>query len=71
MRVVTVAGCEQGAPPLLAIADYDEALMLARRGGPRDADRARPLLSAAVRQFGQLGMTGWTRRAEELSARLA
>jgi hypothetical protein len=53
-----------------AIADYDEALMYVRRNEPGDLDRARPLLSAARHQFGEIGMTGWLRRAEELSLRL-
>jgi hypothetical protein len=62
---------EQGARPLRAIVDYDEALMYARRGAPGDGERARPLLDAALRQFRTLGMPGWIRRAEALSARLA
>ena len=62
-RVLT----DQGARPLLAIADYDEALMFLRRGRPHDADRAGPLLDAARRQFEHLGMTGWSLRAEELN----
>ena len=57
---------EQGARPLRAIVDYDEALMYARRGAPGDAERARPLLDAALRQFRSLGMPGWIRRAEAL-----
>src|SRR5262249_17510094 len=57
---------EQGARPLRAIVDYDEALMYARRGAPGDAERARPLLDAALRQFRTLGMPGWIRRAEAL-----
>jgi predicted ATPase/class 3 adenylate cyclase len=61
-RVLT----DQGARPLLAIADYDEALMFLRRGEPDDGDRARPLLEAARRQFEEIGMTGWLARAEEL-----
>jgi class 3 adenylate cyclase/tetratricopeptide (TPR) repeat protein len=61
---------EQGARPLLAIADYDEALMYLRRSGAGDADSARPLLDAACRQFEAIGMTGWMRRAEEVSKRL-
>ncbi len=65
-RVLT----EQGARPLLAIADHDEALMLLRRGEPGDVGRARPLLELAHRQFGVMGMTGWIRRAEELGRRL-
>jgi tetratricopeptide (TPR) repeat protein len=57
---------EQGARPLRAIVDYDEALMYARRGAPGDPERARPLLDAALRQFRSLGMPGWIRRAEAL-----
>jgi class 3 adenylate cyclase/tetratricopeptide (TPR) repeat protein len=53
----------QGARPLLAIADLDEAAMEARLDGPR----ARPLLDSARREFAAIGMTGWLRRAEELS----
>jgi tetratricopeptide (TPR) repeat protein len=57
---------EQGARPLRAIVDYDEALMYARRGAPGDSERARPLVDAALRQFRTLGMPGWIRRAEAL-----
>lgn len=56
---------EQGARPLLAIADFDEALMRARRG---DHPGARPLLASAAGQFQRIGMTGWLRRAEQLTA---
>ena len=55
---------EQGARPLRAIADYDEALMYLRRGEPGDRARARPLLTVALLQFNALGMRGWTRAAE-------
>jgi DNA-binding SARP family transcriptional activator len=51
----------QGARPLRAIVDFDEALMH-RRAGQTGA--ARPLLDAAVDQFARLGMTGWLRRAK-------
>jgi hypothetical protein len=57
---------EQGARPLRAIVDYDEALMYARRGGSGDAARALPLLEAALEQFRTLGMPGWIRRTEAL-----
>jgi tetratricopeptide (TPR) repeat protein len=65
-RVLT----EQEARPLLAIADYDESLMYARRKEPGDIERARPLLDAARAQFETIGMTGWLRRAGELADRL-
>jgi len=60
----------QGARPLLAICDHDEALMYARRGAAGDSDRARSLLAAARRRFIDLGMTGWVGRADELTVRL-
>lgn len=50
----------QGARPLRAIVDFDEALMHQRAGQP---DTARPLLEAAVDQFTWLAMSGWLRRA--------
>ena len=59
---------EQGARPLRAIVDYDEALMYARRGADGDRERAQPLLEAALAQFRILGMRGWIRRAEHLLA---
>jgi tetratricopeptide (TPR) repeat protein len=62
---------EQGARPLLAIVDYDQALMYCRRGEPRDPDRGKPLLDAARHQFETIGMSGWIRRADELRGRLS
>ncbi len=59
---------EQGARPLRAITDYDEALMYLRRAEPGDRNRATPLLEVASEQFRNIGMTGWIRRAEEASA---
>ena len=56
---------EQGARPLRAISDYDEALMYLRRAAPGDVERAQPFLAAASRQFEALGMTGWIRRAQQ------
>ena len=61
---------EARARPVLAICDHDEALMYARRAGPGDTERARPLLEAATAQFETLGMTGWLRSAAELSSSL-
>jgi tetratricopeptide (TPR) repeat protein len=57
---------EQGARPLRALADYDEALMFVRRAAGGDRERALPLLDAALAQFREIGMTGWLRRGEEL-----
>ena len=57
---------EQGARPLRAIADLDEAVMHLRRNTHGDREQARPLLNAATTQFRMLGMTGWLRRAESL-----
>ncbi|MBI1813806.1 MAG: AAA family ATPase [Deltaproteobacteria bacterium] len=57
---------EQGARPLRAIVDYDEALMYARRAVAGDNERIRALRAAALARFRRLGMPGWARRAEAL-----
>jgi class 3 adenylate cyclase/tetratricopeptide (TPR) repeat protein len=57
---------EQGARPLRAITDFEEARMYARRAAPGDRERVLPLLDAAVRHFEAIGMPGWIRRAEAL-----
>lgn len=57
---------EQGARPLRAIVDYDQALMYARRAASGDRERSAPLLEAALVQFRAIGMPGWIRRAEHL-----
>jgi tetratricopeptide (TPR) repeat protein len=62
---------EQGARPLRALADHDEALMYARRGADGDRERALPLLDAALAQFREIGMTGWLRRGEDLRKQLS
>jgi hypothetical protein len=61
---------EEGSRPLRAVCDFDEALMFARRDAVGDADRARPLLAAARKQFEDIGMTGWLRRADDVEAQL-
>jgi tetratricopeptide (TPR) repeat protein len=61
---------EQGARPLRAITDYDEALMYARRNAAGDRERALPLVDAATQQFTEIGMPGWTRKAQELRTTL-
>jgi tetratricopeptide (TPR) repeat protein len=62
---------EQGARPLRAIVDFDEALMYARRAGDGDRERAIPLIDAALTQFQDIGMTGWVRRGEDLRKQLS
>jgi tetratricopeptide (TPR) repeat protein len=61
---------EQGARPLRAITDFDEAWMEVRRGGAGDRQRALALLDAARGPFESIGMPGWLRRAEELRQQL-
>jgi class 3 adenylate cyclase/tetratricopeptide (TPR) repeat protein len=56
---------EQGARPLRAIVDFDEALMYQRNSA--DVRRVQPLLKTATDQFKTLGMTGWLRRGESQS----
>jgi hypothetical protein len=58
---------EQGARPLRAVTDFDEAWMYLRRAARGDRERALPLLDAAVAQFESIGMPGWVRRAEEIA----
>jgi tetratricopeptide (TPR) repeat protein len=59
---------EQGAKPLRAMVDFDEALMYQRRAGRGDTARAVECWQRAVPQFEALGMTGWVRRVEALRA---
>jgi len=59
---------EQGARPLRAVADFDQALMYVRAGRP---GQARPALDAAATQFRRIGMTGWLRQAEQLALDLS
>jgi DNA-binding SARP family transcriptional activator len=51
----------QGARPLRAVVDHDEALMHLRAG---DRAAAEPFVEAAAAAFERLGMAGWTRRLE-------
>jgi hypothetical protein len=56
----------QGARPLRAVVDHDEALMHLRGGAPRTAA---PYAAAAHAEFERIGMTGWVRRlAREVRA---
>jgi hypothetical protein len=57
---------DQGARPLRAVVDHDEALMWLRAG---DAAAARPLVAAADAAFRELGMPGWSRRLARQSRR--
>lgn len=56
----------QGARPLRAVCDLDEARALLRRGGAGARERAGALLDSAAARFEALGMTGWLPRAEAL-----
>jgi len=60
----------QGARPVRAVVDFDEAQVRARRRATGDRELARGRLEVAHRQFSRLGMTGWLRRADELAHRL-
>jgi class 3 adenylate cyclase/tetratricopeptide (TPR) repeat protein len=62
---------EEGARPLRAVVDFEEALALARRRAPGDREQALGLLQAALERFEPLGMTGWVRRARELEDELS
>jgi hypothetical protein len=57
---------EQGARPLLAITDLNEAEMYLRSGMAADADPAAGLLARAIDAFEALGMPGWTSYAGTL-----
>ena len=59
---------EAGARPLRAIVDFDEGLMHHRLGAHGDGRLRAQLLDDAIRQFAELGMTGWLRRAHTLVA---
>ena len=61
---------EQGARPLRAITDFDEAWMDVRRGAAGNRERALALLDSARGPFESIGMPGWLRRADELRQRL-
>lgn len=58
----------QGARPLRAVVDHDEALMLVRAGDPAAAG---PVAEAAAAAFAELGMPGWFRRTGPLLAAVA
>src|SRR5262249_20637387 len=57
---------EQGARPLRAIVDLDEARMKLRRDAKGDRRHANLLRQSAREQFVRIGMTGWVRRADSL-----
>jgi hypothetical protein len=54
---------DEGARPLRAVVDFDEALMCRRRD---DRTRAASLAEVALEQFRAVGMSGWVTRAEAL-----
>jgi len=55
-----------GQRPLVAIANYDEALVRVRLKVP-DRVRTTSLLDAALAEFGSLGMAEWAQRAQVLA----
>jgi hypothetical protein len=59
---------EQGARPLRAVADFDQALMYVRRGAAEDRARALEFLERAIPRMRELEMTGWLRQAEALAS---
>jgi hypothetical protein len=65
---------EQGARPLRAICDHDEALALVRHsrktGGALERERLLGLLAVGLAQFEEIGMTGWIERAKTLRAEI-
>jgi tetratricopeptide (TPR) repeat protein len=61
---------EEGARPLRARVDFEEARMYMRRGAPGDRERAIRLIEVATERFRALGMDGWIPRAEDLASTL-
>ena len=61
---------EQGALPLLAIADLDEGRMLVRRGDVAGGPAAQALVEAARKRFHDLGMVGWLDQTNRLASRI-
>jgi hypothetical protein len=59
---------EQGARPLRAITDLDEAGMYLRVRDNAGREQGRPLIEAALAQFRRLGMNGWTTHAESFAS---
>jgi hypothetical protein len=53
----------QGARPLRAVVDHDEAVLHLRAG---DRAAAEPLAASAATAFTKLGMVGWARRLAAL-----
>jgi DNA-binding CsgD family transcriptional regulator len=62
---------EQGARPLRAIVDFEEAFDLMHRRGDADVSRAEALAGAALATFRKLDMRGWVNRAEALRGEIA
>lgn len=58
----------QGARPLRAIADLDEARMRLRRADDGDSEQATRLLRSCRAAFRAVGMPGWSERAKRLGA---
>lgn len=61
---------EQGARPLLAIADHDEAWMHIRHPGHAPVSAVESLLERAAEACADIGMSGWLTRSCALQQQL-
>ena len=72
--VVAEPTSKRGAHPLRAICDFGEVPAFVRcsrmTSAALDGRAVGDLLSAASRQFGEIGMPGWMKRANELTAEI-
>jgi DNA-binding CsgD family transcriptional regulator/tetratricopeptide (TPR) repeat protein len=70
LRAAIDSGERTGMPPVVALATYQLARVLARRTRPGDRDEAAALATAAATLADQLGMRPLQRQAQDLAASL-